>query len=80
MTTYRFQEVTRTKKMRIDCAGGCGKKLNRQRTFMQTINPFNKNADGSVKTFTDIWRELGVEAEQWKPVAVCRTCDPGAAS
>lgn len=67
MTVYRFEEVKRTAKKRVPCQGdGCKKRLNRQTTFMQTINPFNKNADGEVKSYSEIWRELGVKCKEWE--------------
>jgi hypothetical protein len=65
MTTYRFEEVKRTAKKRVPCEG-CGKKLNRQTTFSQTINPFNRNADGFPKTYREIWDELGAECREWE--------------
>lgn len=68
MPTYRFDEVTNQVVKSLPCPI-CGKKLRRQRTFMQTRNPFNKNADGSVKTTLDILKELMVEASKWQAVA-----------
>jgi hypothetical protein len=65
MTTYRFTEYPLTEKKSVPCPV-CGKKVRRQRTFSQTLNPFNKNADGSVKTVPDIYRALRVEADAWK--------------
>lgn len=75
MPTYRFEEVARTAKRRVKCAGGCGKTLSRQTTFTQTLNPFNKNADGEPKTYAEIWKELGVECDQWQPTATCTACE-----
>ncbi len=74
MPTIRFQEVKYPVKRRVECAGGCGKKLTRQTTLTQTINPFNKNADGSVRTYSDIWRELRDKSAEWKPEATCPAC------
>lgn len=68
MSTYittRFERVPLTATKTVPCAG-CGKKVRRQRTFAQTRNPFNKNADGSVKDYADINRELEAKAEAWK--------------
>ncbi len=79
MPTIRFQEVRYPVKRRVQCAGGCGKKLTRQTTLTQTINPFNKNADGTVKTYADIWQELKAEAGRWQPSAVSATCPACAA-
>ncbi|MGH9250334.1 MAG: hypothetical protein ACRD0W_12545 [Acidimicrobiales bacterium] len=44
----------------------CGRKLRRQRTFQQTINPFNKNSDGSVKTRMEILSELNAKGLAWQ--------------
>lgn len=43
-----------------------GKKRRRQKTFTQTENPFNKNADGSVKTPAQIYASVLAEAAAWK--------------
>jgi hypothetical protein len=74
MSTYTFQEVTRREQRRIKCEGGCGKTLTRTQTFMQTLNPFNKNADGELKSRQEINAELKVEAEAWQPTGMCPKC------
>lgn len=43
-----------------------GKKTTRKKTFSQTINPFNQDDNGKVKTRSDIMRELKAEAEAWR--------------
>lgn len=53
----------------------CGKRLNRTRTFSQTINPWNKNKDGIPKNAIEINKELREEARNWKPEFVCRDCE-----
>lgn len=40
-----------------------GKK--KQKTFSQTINPWNKKKDGTPKTRSEIFQELVKEAEVW---------------
>lgn len=42
-----------------------GKNRQETRTFMQTVNPFNKNADGSVKTREEIYAELNAQRKAW---------------
>jgi hypothetical protein len=42
-----------------------GKRRQETKAFMQTVNPFNKNADGSVKTYEQIKRELTAERDFW---------------
>lgn len=74
MVTVRFREVKLTRKVRVACAGGCGKKLARQQTFWQTLNPFNTNAEGQPKTSSEIYAELDAEADAWQPVATCPAC------
>ena len=65
MPTYRFERVPLTVHKSVPCTG-CGKKVRRQRTFEQTRNPFNKNADGFPKSYGDIYRELNEEGDAWK--------------
>lgn len=65
MTTYRFSEVAHRATKRVPCEG-CGKTLSRSRTFVQTLNPFNKNVDGTVKTRQEISEELRADAAAWK--------------
>jgi len=43
----------------------CGKRITRSKTFEQTINPFNKNAKGEVKTYAEILTELQQERSVW---------------
>jgi hypothetical protein len=73
MTTYRFEVVGYPITKPTACSV-CGKKMRRSTTFTQTINPFNKNADGVMKTRGEIWKELAAEAESWTPVAVHPKC------
>lgn len=43
----------------------CGKRLTRQTTFCHTLNPFNKNDRGEVKTREEIYKDLSIEKSQW---------------
>lgn len=61
--SYNFHKVTYTADRWV-LVDGVRKK--RQKTFMQTINPFNINADGKVKTRQEIMAELKQEAEAWQ--------------
>ncbi|MGW7001321.1 hypothetical protein ACWGCW_00485 [Streptomyces sp. NPDC054933] len=80
MPTYRFQEVPLYATKNVRCAGGCGKKVRRQRKFSQTLNPFNKAADGSPKTSKQIYAELGEKAKAWKTEPeTCTRCAEGGA-
>lgn len=63
VTTY--ERITRTASKTVLCTV-CGRKLRRQRTFGQTLNPFNKNPDGTLKDRVDIGRALALEVEGWR--------------
>lgn len=59
MPTYHFESVTFKSTRTRD-----GKR--QQKTFTQTLNPFNKAADGTPKTREQILAELREEAYQWQ--------------
>jgi hypothetical protein len=66
--TTTFEVVCHRAVKSLPCPG-CGKRLRRQRTFEQTINPYNRNADGTVKTRAEIRQELITEAAVWADTA-----------
>ena len=70
--TLTFNEVKLQAKKSGKCVI-CGKRRNRAKTFWQTLNPFNKNADGTVKTRFDINTELQTQANIWQrePINCC---------
>lgn len=65
MPTYRFAEVPVYAEKSVPCTV-CGKKVRRQKKFAQTLNPFNKDAQGRPKTSGQIRVELRAEADAWK--------------
>lgn len=65
MTTYRYDAITARGYKRGPCEV-CGKTAERSQTFYQTLNPFNRDADGSVKTAAQIRREVNAEALSWQ--------------
>lgn len=75
MTTYRFEEIKQQARKRVPC-DECGKKVSRQRTFSQTLNPFNKNADGEPKSPQEIDEELAAEAQAWQAKQDGELCTP----
>lgn len=81
MPTYQFQKVTWPDQKSVPCPG-CGKKVRRSKTFWQTLNPFNKLPDGTVKDRRDIMRELRDEANAWRgqpeQCSKCRELDDDA--
>lgn len=60
---YSFQEIAlkRTKRWR----DADGKKRQKTKTFSQTLNPFNRNKDGTLKTVPQIMKELDDESKVW---------------
>lgn len=60
---YQFEEVSLKVVRRWTDAEG--KKRQQTKKFLQTINPFNKNADGSLKTRSQIMVELNAERDAW---------------
>lgn len=74
MTRYVFREIKLTGTKSIRCEG-CGKKLNRQKKFYQTLNPFNRNKEGVPKTEDEIRTELLADIAEWQKVPdYCRAC------
>ncbi|WP_216674650.1 hypothetical protein, partial [Enterobacter hormaechei] len=57
ITTTRFDEVSTFAEKSGKC-DVCGKACKRREKFYQTLNPFNKNPDGSVKTHQEIRKEI----------------------
>lgn len=64
--TSKFEEVSFTATKAGKCPS-CGKRVTRSQKFWGTINPFNKNSDGTIKTRQQIKVELHEEAAAWEP-------------
>jgi hypothetical protein len=60
-----FEEVKYTGKKTGKCPV-CGKNCTRSKVFFQTINPFNKKEDGTLKDRHDIYEEEGIKLQEWK--------------
>lgn len=72
--TTRFQLVTTVRVLTGKCPV-CGKLTTRRRTFEHTINPFNKNADGTVKDWAQVRRDVNAEANAWRPNFAHQKCE-----
>jgi len=59
-----FQEVGFKRTKSGKCVV-CGKRCQITKEFFQTINPFNKNADGTCKDAKTIMLEEKAEAQRW---------------
>lgn len=79
MTThYRFEEVKACRTVKTFCRK-CKKKLKRSGTEWSTLNPFNKNPDGSLRTREQVWRDVDAKIQKWaddleKNGTVCGEC------
>lgn len=62
-----FQEVKYHEKKSGKCSV-CGKTCTISKKFYQTLNPFNKNADGTIKTHGDIYKELMIQIKEWEKI------------
>ena len=78
MTVYRFHAI-KHRAIKSGMCVDCGKRTRRQVTFEQTLNPFNKLPDGTVKSARDISLELAEEAETWRAEPIqCGSCETAA--
>lgn len=54
----------------------CGKKRKRRLKFSQTVNPFNTNLDGTVKTYDEVRDAVRTQHKASLPLPfVCAKCD-----
>lgn len=72
---YQFQEIRERAEKAGKCPG-CGKVTRRSKAFSQTVNPFNRNTDGDVKTPTEVRADVSAEAAEWVPDFWHASCKP----
>lgn len=66
MTAYRFEPVTSYRE-KVGLCPSCGKRVVRRMKFEHTVNPFNRNDDGNVRTREEVWARVNAEADAWVP-------------
>ena len=70
MPTYTYEQIP-CQATRTGTCPACGKPVKRQRTFTQTINPWNKITlpDGTTrpKTPREVSESVRAEADAWAP-------------
>ena len=78
MTTYIYEQVTQQVTKNLPCPS-CGKKVRRSNTISNTVNPFNKNADGEIRTRAEVRACVVALAQKWQtePV-ICTACKQAA--
>lgn len=75
--TYRLEKVTWPGRQYGDCRA-CGKRhVRRTKTFMATVNPFNKDPEtGRMKTFMQVEKDVREKARAWSKLQpVCTACE-----
>jgi hypothetical protein len=74
MPVHRYDQFTWQATKALPCPD-CGKRLRRQRTFSETQNPFNRNAQGVPKTLKEIFASLQAKAAVWQTEPeTCKDC------
>lgn len=61
-----FERVSTSRK-RVGNCPNCGKRVTRSRTFEETVNPFNWNAEGEVKSSAEVRADVEALADEWVP-------------
>lgn len=76
MTIYRYEEVRAQGRKSGPCVV-CGKDARRQRTFTNTINPFNRKPDGAHRSRAEVVANVQRLAREWEaePLRHVR-CEP----
>lgn len=69
-----FQEISLTGTKSVKCIY-CGKRLTIKKKFYQTVSPFNRLQNGTVKSTDDIYYELRKSIQCWKlEQEKCKLC------
>ena len=75
MTRRTFTKITQLVHKTGRCPK-CGARRTRSTTLYQTLNPFNRAANGSPKSAAEIRAELRQEAATWSPDFTCAIGSP----
>ena len=59
-----FQQCKTWRKKSGRCVA-CGKRTTRSKTFINTVNPWNVNVAGQMKTVPEVYQDLNREADAW---------------
>lgn len=68
-----YTRVTRTAVKNGFCPV-CGKNSTRQQTFENTINPFNRNELGAVRTYDEVMDSVNQLCTDWTPDFTHESC------
>lgn len=71
--TENYEEI-RAYRQKTGTCPGCGKRVVRKFTTTQTVNPFNKNPDGTVRTKAEVRAAVNAQADAHVPDFEHWTC------
>lgn len=63
--TERYEQVKESARIAGKCSI-CGKTVVKSKTFMATVNPFNKNSEGTVKNYTEVRQDVINKVTAWE--------------
>lgn len=64
--TTTFDKIKHVEKRNGVCPV-CGKRSQRSKTFEETVNPYNRNEDGTIKTPMQVLASVRAKGEAWEP-------------
>jgi hypothetical protein len=64
--TVTYERVT-ARRSRTGKCPDCGVRTKRSHTAEMTVSPFNKNPDGTVRTYAEVERAVQAKADEWVP-------------
>lgn len=59
-----FEEV-KSYRVKSGVCKVCGKRGRLQKKFSHTVNPFNKNKDGTIKNRAQVEKDVRAESDKW---------------
>ena len=71
--TTRYDEISTAVTSTGNCPV-CGKRVRRSRTFTQTVSPFNRNPDGTVRTRAQVSAAVVAKSRTWQPDFTHQAC------
>jgi hypothetical protein len=60
-------DVVRARRTKTGACPVCQKRTQRSQVFEHTVNPYNKNSDGSIKSHAQVREDVLREADAWEP-------------
>lgn len=72
---YSFDQVQKTR-IKDGVCPICKRATTRQKRFEQTINPYNLNEAGQVKSRDEVEADVEAEADAWEPDFTHERCRP----